>query len=67
MTLVGEAISSAFNPHYLLDGLGALATEYVRMAFTHSSKPVVVTGQPTADGEAEADFRYLLMPIRFAS
>ena len=67
VTLVGEAISSAFNPHYLLDGLGALATEYVRMAFTHSSKPVVVTGQPTADGEAEADFRYLLMPIRFAS
>lgn len=66
-TLVGEDISSAFNPHYLLDGLGALGTEFVRMAFTHSSKPVVVTGQTSPEGDAEADFRYLLMPIRFAS
>lgn len=65
--LVGEAISTAFNPHYLLDGLGALATEYVRLAFTQSSKPVVVTGQKDATGEADLTFRYLLMPIRFAA
>lgn len=67
VTLTGEPLSAAFNPHYLLDGLGALGREYTRLAFTHPSKPVVVTGQDAADGEALADFRYLLMPIRFAS
>lgn len=63
--LVGEPISTAFNPHYLLDGLGALTTEFVRLAFTHPSKPVVLTGQPGADGDADTAYRYLLMPIRF--
>jgi DNA polymerase-3 subunit beta len=66
-TLLGEPLSAAFNPHYLLDGLGALTTEFTRLAFTHPSKPVVVTGQASADGEADPDYRYLLMPIRFAS
>ncbi len=67
VVLTGEAISTAFNPQYLLDGLGALNTEFVRLAFTQPSKPVVMTGQHKADGEGEAGFRYLLMPIRFAS
>jgi DNA polymerase-3 subunit beta len=66
-SLIGEPLSAAFNPHYLLDGLGALSTDFARLAFTHPSKPVVVTGQENAEGEADADFRYLLMPIRFAS
>jgi DNA polymerase-3 subunit beta len=67
VTLTGEPISTAFNPHYLLDGLGALSTPFVRLAFTQPSKPVVMTGQREADGDAEPTFRYLLMPIRFAS
>ncbi len=65
--LTGEPISTAFNPHYLLDGLGALGSDYVRLAFTQSSKPVVITSQQDADGDADSSYRYLLMPIRFAS
>ncbi|TDE98745.1 DNA polymerase III subunit beta [Occultella glacieicola] len=67
-TLVGEDISTAFNPQYLLDGLGALDTPFVRLSFTHASKPAVMTGQDSIDGADHAEeFRYLLMPIRFAS
>lgn len=65
-TLVGEDISTAFNPHYLLDGLGALTTDFVRLSFTHPSKPAVLTGQESLEGDSDDSFRYLLMPIRFA-
>ena len=65
-TLTGEEITTAFNPHYLLDGLGALSTSFVRMSFTHPSKPAVMSGQREPEGEDNPEFRYLLMPIRFA-
>ena len=65
--LVGEDISVAFNPQFLLDGLGALDTGFVRMSFTHPNKPVEFTGQETLDGEDRPEYRYLLVPIRFAS
>ena len=44
-TLVGDDISVAFNPQFLLDGLGALSTTFVRLSFTHPNKPVEFTGQ----------------------
>ena len=66
-SLVGDDISVAFNPHFLADGLGALDTTFVRMSFTHPNKPVEFTGQETLDGEDRKDYRYLLVPIRFAS
>ncbi|MEE6272003.1 DNA polymerase III subunit beta [Georgenia wangjunii] len=65
-SLVGESITTAFNPQYLLDGLGALTTDFVRMSFTHPSKPAVMSGQESLEGEDVPSFRYLLMPIRFA-
>lgn len=65
--LVGEDISVAFNPQYLLDGLSALTTEFVRLSFTHPNKPVEFTGQDAVDGEDDSTYRYLLVPIRFAS
>ena len=65
--LVGEEISVAFNPHFLLDGLGALDDAFVRLSFTHPNKPVEFTGQGSLEGEDLADYRYLLVPIRFAS
>lgn len=65
--LVGEEITVAFNPQFLLDGLGALSTEFVRMSFTHPNKPVEFTGQSTLDGDDDQSYRYLLVPIRFAS
>ena len=66
-TLVGEDISVAFNPQFLLDGLGALSTPFVRLSFTHPNKPVEFTGQKAQDGEDNQEYRYLLVPIRFAS
>lgn len=65
--LVGEEITVAFNPQFLLDGLGALSTEFVRMSFTHPNKPVEFTGQSSLDGDDDQSYRYLLVPIRFAS
>jgi DNA polymerase III subunit beta len=65
-TLVGEDISVAFNPGYLLDGLGAIGQPFVRLAFTHPNKPVEFTGQVEATGDDVRDYRYLLVPIRFA-
>ncbi|MGO1316365.1 MAG: DNA polymerase III subunit beta [Cellulomonadaceae bacterium] len=64
--LVGDEITVAFNPTFLLDGLGALGTDFVRMSFTHPNKPVEFTGQDSLDGEDSRHYRYLLVPIRFA-
>ena len=66
-SLVGDDISVAFNPQFLADGLGALDTTFVRMSFTHPNKPVEFTGQESLDGDDRKDYRYLLVPIRFAS
>ena len=63
--LVGEDIAVAFNPQFLLDGLGALGTDFVRLSFTHPNKPVEFTGQGSLDGEDDSTYRYLLVPIRF--
>lgn len=65
--LVGADISVAFNPQFLLDGLGALNSEFVRLSFTHPNKPVEFTGQLSLDGDDIKEYRYLLVPIRFAS
>lgn len=65
--LEGEPITVAFNPQYLLDGLTALGSEYVRFGFTQETKPVEFVGVKETGGEIAADFRYLLVPIRIAS
>jgi DNA polymerase III subunit beta len=56
----GEPITTAFNPQFLLDGLGALATGTARMLFTSSTKPVVLRPE-ASDG---AEYTYLIMPVR---
>jgi DNA polymerase-3 subunit beta len=58
--LEGNDIQIAFNPAYLLDGLAALDSDTVRMSFTETSKPALITGKPSPD--AEPDYRYLVMP-----
>ena len=65
--LHGAEIAVAFNPHFLLDGLNALNTDFVRFGFTHPNKPVEFTGQDSLDGVSRSDYRYLLVPIRFAN
>ncbi len=62
--VIGDDITTGFNPAYLLDGLTALESPFVELAFTQASKPVVLSGVGSLEGEAEADFRYLLMPRR---
>ena len=64
-TVTGPDIEIAFNPHYLLDGLGAVGTAYTRISFTQASRPAVLSGQESADGEADLSYRYV--PVRFAS
>ena len=63
----GEAIDIAFNPTFLTDGLNALGTTYVNIAFTGSNKPAMLTGKNKIDGEVDSSYRYLLMPMRYAS
>ncbi|MDO5502097.1 MAG: DNA polymerase III subunit beta [Actinomycetia bacterium] len=63
----GPDIEIAFNPHFLLDGLGAVGTPFARLAFTQSSRPAVLSGQAEEDGEADTSYRYVLMPVRFAN
>jgi DNA polymerase-3 subunit beta len=56
----GDAITTAFNPQFLLDGLGSLTASTARLLFTSSNKPVVLRPD-AADGE---DYTYLIMPVR---
>ncbi|MDO5672772.1 MAG: DNA polymerase III subunit beta [Actinomycetaceae bacterium] len=63
--LEGPDITTAFNSRYLLDGLSALDTNYVRLSFTDSARPAIITGQAEIGGSDQQDFKYLLMPIRF--
>jgi DNA polymerase-3 subunit beta len=64
-TWEGEAMSIAFNPQYLLDGLGAVDSDATTLSFTGPTRPAVLTGKPYAAGEV-ADYRYLLMPVRLS-
>jgi DNA polymerase-3 subunit beta len=65
--VTGDDLTTGFNPQFLLDGLGALESPFVELAFTTAAKPVVLSGVDSLDGEADADFRYLLMPRRLLS
>jgi DNA polymerase III, beta subunit len=55
----GDPITTAFNPQFLLDGLGALSTGTARLLFTSATKPVVL--RPETD---EVEYTYLIMPVR---
>jgi DNA polymerase-3 subunit beta len=58
----GEDMQIAFNPQYLLDGVGAIDSDVARMSFTTPTRPAVITGK----GDGQPDYRYVLMPIRSA-
>lgn len=63
----GDDITTGFNPQFLLDGLSAIEAPVVELAFTQASKPAVMAGAPALEGDADLDFRYLLMPRRLLS
>ncbi|MCZ4077476.1 DNA polymerase III subunit beta [Rhodococcus sp. H36-A4] len=69
----GEALTIAFNPGYLIDGLSSLHSEKVTFGFTTPSRPAVL--RPTSQDELVPDssgkfaapqsaYTYLLMPVR---
>jgi DNA polymerase-3 subunit beta len=59
----GEPVTIAFNPGYLLDGLGALHTDRAHLSFTTPNRPALV--KPVGeDGEVLPGYLYLLMPVR---
>ncbi|MCP3799509.1 DNA polymerase III subunit beta [Allokutzneria sp. A3M-2-11 16] len=61
--LTGEPLTIAFNPGYLLDGLGALHTDRAQLEFTSSKRPALI--KPVGeDGNLLPGYVYLLMPVR---
>ena len=58
----GEDLQIAFNPQFLLDGIGAVGSDPVKISFTSPTRPAVITGK----GDDQPDYRYVLMPIRSA-
>ena len=62
-----EPFSIAFNPQYLLDGLGAVDSDTTTLSFTGPTRPAVLTGKREAAAPTPpADYRYLLMPVRLS-
>lgn len=65
--LVGEDVTLGLNPQYLLESLGAVKSEFVRITFTSSENanklsPVLITPQTSVDKAGADSFRYLLQP-----
>jgi DNA polymerase-3 subunit beta len=65
----GEDLQIAFNPQFLLDGIGAIDSDTARISFTSPTKPAVITGKSSEESGVAGgtpDYRYVLMPIRSA-
>ncbi|CAL9661675.1 DNA polymerase III subunit beta [Saccharothrix sp. NPDC042600] len=59
----GEAVTIAFNPTYLLEGLQAVRTPRAHLSFTTPSRPALL--KPVdEDGNVAPGYLYLLMPVR---
>jgi DNA polymerase-3 subunit beta len=63
----GEDINIAFNPTFLTDGLNAINTTFVHIAFTGANKPAVLIGQTEPTSAPITNYKYLLMPMRYSS
>lgn len=61
--LSGEPLTIAFNPGYLLDGLGVINSDRVQFGFTAPSRPAVLR-PVNGEGVVAQDYLYLLMPVR---
>lgn len=65
--LNGEDAVVSLKPQFLLDGLGAVHSEFVRIAFTKTDNPnkpgpVLITSQTSKDEAGKDNYRYLLQP-----
>ncbi len=59
----GDAITTAFNPQFLLDGLAAVTASSARLLFTSPNKPVVLRPD-AADADSAGEYTYVMMPVR---
>lgn len=65
-TKVGEPVTIAFNPGYLVDGIKALGSEKVQFVFA-TDDPYEAPRKPAIFiTPGDRSFRYLLMPVRLA-
>lgn len=56
----GDSLSIGFNAQYMLDFLGVVGTDEVLFEFKDEQSPALL--RPS--GEGEADYRYVVMPMR---
>jgi DNA polymerase III subunit beta len=65
--LTGDDTVVSLKPQFLLDGLGAVHSEFVRISFTKTENPnkpgpVLITSQSSRDQAGADTYRYLLQP-----
>lgn len=65
--LTGEEIVVSLKPQFLLDGLGAVHSEFVRISFTRTENPnkpgpVLITSQSSKEQPGADSYKYLLQP-----
>ncbi|MBD8704358.1 DNA polymerase III subunit beta [Frigoribacterium sp. CFBP9039] len=65
--LTGEDTVVSLKPQFLLDGLGAVHSEFVRISFTKTENPnkpgpVLITSQSSKDQAGADSYKYLLQP-----
>ncbi len=65
--LNGADVVVSLKPQFLLDGLGAVHSEFVRISFTKTDNPnkpgpVLITSQTSKDQPGADNYRYLLQP-----
>jgi DNA polymerase-3 subunit beta len=65
--LNGQDIVVSLKPQFLLDGLGAVHSEFVRISFTKTENPnkpgpVLITSQSSKDQAGADNYKYLLQP-----
>ncbi|MDR3201791.1 MAG: DNA polymerase III subunit beta [Bifidobacteriaceae bacterium] len=65
-TLEGDDIAVAFNPAYLIEGLGVMTAPLVRLSMSHPNKPVLFEGVASVESQTSGEHLYLLVPIRFS-
>jgi DNA polymerase-3 subunit beta len=63
----GDDVVLGLNPQYLIEALGAVKSEFVRVTFTSSDNanklsPVLITSQTSVDQAGLDSFKYLLQP-----
>jgi DNA polymerase-3 subunit beta len=63
----GPAMTTGFNPSYLLDGLQAINAPIAVLSFTDPKKAAVLQGAESLDSEPVSLYRYLAMPVRISS